>query len=417
MRLRFDHIALFSLAFYTVSFYLPHQANTVGLVLLGLMFALALYSKKLRFSVAKPLLSYVLLFVILAFGLLYTNDLGSGGRVLLKHAPMLLLPFFTQIILLFDRSMLSKLMNLFVAASAVASVICLVAATLHFFENGTVYSATQKDHFVYNHFMHQLLTKPIRLHAVYFALYLNVCGLWVINELVSRDYPRARKALLLIAFVLFAALIFLLKSAVFGILFPLSVSVLLAYSYRNKILGSNRLKGIMALLLVLGILFAGYVTKTKVEAFDFNFKFDDAHLSPLTMRLGLWQSAIDAIKEHWLLGFGTSNGMQVLEEVYREKGFEIALSEGFNAHNMYLQYWLTNGIAAFAAFLGIFVALFKSALKHKNLLLGFVLFLFACYSITESTMLRHHGLTFFVFITSIFYWSDKSNAVENTTSS
>ena len=113
------------------------------------------------------------------------------------------------------------------------------------------------------------------------------------------------------------------------------------------------------------------------------------------------------IKEEPLLGHGTGDGDIQLISTYEKMRFTIGATDRYNAHNMYLQYWLTNGFITAFIFIGILQLLFRSAIRNKNWVFFSFVLLFAAFSVTESTMLRQNGIVFFLVISSLFYWSPK----------
>ena len=122
------------------------------------------------------------------------------------------------------------------------------------------------------------------------------------------------------------------------------------------------------------------------------------------MRFAMWECTWDVIKQHLWFGTGTGDGELELLKVYANQGFEVGLRDKFNSHNMYLQYWMSNGLVALIGYLVILLLFLKRSIESKNMVfLSFVLF-FAAFSLTESTMLIQKGIVFFAVFGSLFYW-------------
>ena len=145
--------------------------------------------------------------------------------------------------------------------------------------------------------------------------------------------------------------------------------------------------------------------QSKMEFINFNYAMTDQHMGMLAIRLSIWENAMAVIQSHWLLGVGTGDADSALLNQYVKSGFTIGSKYDYNCHNMYLQYWLGNGILGLGLFVTYFVMLFKKAIKHKNFVfLGFLI-VFALFSFTESTMRVQKGMVFFMVFSSLFYWS------------
>ena len=287
------------------------------------------------------------------------------------------------------------------------SLICLGAATWHYISNGTVYTLTQKDHFVYNNFMHHRLSSPIQLHAIYYSLYLAFAAIAVLNRLLYEKLNSRKKLLYGLVFVFFCVMIFLLKSSIFAFVFPIACLMLLFFRYQQQLMSTARSQ-ITMVIIVIGAGFFSYMgVRTKLESFSLDYELSDEHLTPLKMRLAMWECTWETIKEEPLLGHGTGDGDIQLISTYEKMRFTIGATDRYNAHNMYLQYWLTNGFIAAFIFIGILQLLFRSAIRNKNWVFFSFVLLFAAFSVTESTMLRQNGIVFFLVMSSLFYWSPK----------
>jgi len=116
-------------------------------------------------------------------------------------------------------------------------------------------------------------------------------------------------------------------------------------------------------------------------------------------RLLTWDAAISLIKEQPVFGYGIDETQFKLNETYTQKEYREPLKQSLNAHNLWLQTWLENGIVPVILFFLIFTILFYKVFKSypDN---GFVLSLISILlinSIFESVFSRFSGLSFFTF--------------------
>lgn len=390
-----------------ISFYLPGNAMGFALVFLALLTVLKFIKRKHAFKGYSGLIVYPILFLFLIAGMIYTENMKDGWGIIERHYVLIGAPILTASVIQFSKQQKDRMMDVFIATGVVTGLICIGVATHHFLDTGTVYTATQKDHFVYNHFMHHRLSSPLKLHAIYYSLYLSLGGLVILNRVLH--HPSKLKIKLLYGFILafFVVMLFLLKSSIFALAFPIACLLLIFFRYRKVVLSSLKMKIALSMTVFIVGVFSYIGIQSKLESFSLKYELSDDHLTPLTMRMSIWECTWETIKEAPLTGQGTGDGDDELVATYDELGFTIGASDRFNAHNMYLQYWLTNGIATALLFVLILFFLARRALKHQNMVYFGFIFLFAAFSLTESTMLRQNGVVFFLVISSLFYWSPR----------
>lgn len=401
------HIEFWGYCLLMISFFVPGNAMGFALVFLVLLTLLKFIKKQHAFKGYSGLILYPALFVLLLIGMIYTENSKDGWGIIERHYALIGVPILTASVTQFSQKQKTLIMNVLIATGAVTALICLSVATNHYFTTGTVYTTTQKDHFVYNHFMHHRLSSPLQLHAIYYSLYLSFGALVLLNRLLHKSAKLRIQLLYGLLFVFFIGMLFLLKSSIFALVFPLACLLLIFFRFRKALLGSMKMKiAVLAIVLLAGV--ASYIgIQSKIESFSTKYELSDDHLTPLTMRLAIWECTWKTIQEAPAVGQGTGDGDDTLFATYDKLGFTIGANDHFNAHNMYLQYWLTNGIVAALLFVVILLMFARRAFKHRNMLFfGFIL-LFAAFSLTESTMLRQNGVVFFLVISSLFYWSPR----------
>jgi len=118
-------------------------------------------------------------------------------------------------------------------------------------------------------------------------------------------------------------------------------------------------------------------------------------------RLLSWDAAISLIKERPILGYGHADTQDALNKRYEEKGYVFPLKESYNAHNLWLQSWLENGLMAIIILFGIFLILFEKS-KNKHLFIAFALILLVN-SMFEGLFNRFSGISFFSFLVCFIF--------------
>ena len=399
-------IESWAFGFFMLSLFFPSKINSISIILLVAITIYKLVRNQQILRGYVDLYGYPVLFLMLLIGLLYTTDLKEGWAIMERHLSLLIAPIITISVTQLNTKQQQSLLSLFIGMAVLIGLYCLGVATLHYINTGTVYTATQKGHFVYNHFMHHRLTAPVRLHAIYYTFFISVANIAILNQLLSKDFVLSlrNKTLYISTFLFFCVLIFLLKSSLFAFIFPVGCLLLVFVKWRKKILSSTKLKLLIVGLVVVAATYMYQGVKTKVETFSTSYVLSDRSLKPFPIRLAICECSLEVIKDNWVFGVGTGDGRDATLANYEQKGFNIGLDGEFNSHNMYLQYWLSNGIGTLLLFLAILIFFFMKAIKSKNMVFFLFILFFACFSLTESTMLRQKGLVFFVFLSTMFYW-------------
>lgn len=131
-----------------------------------------------------------------------------------------------------------------------------------------------------------------------------------------------------------------------------------------------------------------------------NVKIDKKARYGFATRLLSWNAAITLIKEQPVLGYSNSDTQSKLNETYASKEFAEPLKQSLNAHNLWLQIWLENGIIAVLLLLSIFGILIFSAMKQPEYYvfgMAVILILFTN-TLFESLFSRFSGISFFAFL-------------------
>ncbi|NOQ71815.1 MAG: hypothetical protein GQ574_07435 [Crocinitomix sp.] len=399
------NIDLLLFSAFLISFLLHYRINGFIAMLIIIFGVVKLVMKKLTFRGGLGLLFLPGLFLLLVMGQLYTSDLKEGWTLVERNLSLLLMPFAISSFPSISAKKQTFLIGVFVASAAVFGLICLGNAAMVASEVGSIYTVPNNTHFLYNIFMHHRLTDPFGIHAVYFSLYVALAGIVVLQTVIAAKTSQSKRILLGILFLFFCGLIYLLKSANITLGFAICILLVIAYRYGKSVFSSSK----NIALISIGVLVLGFFTfkgiQSKVNDFQFTYEMSDPAMGPLGIRLSIWDCTWQVIQENWLLGTGTGDSHHELLKKYTENNFTIGLENDFNSHNMYLQYWMSNGLFAIGFFVCGLVILFKKAVQHNNAIFLSFIILFALFSLTESTMRTQKGMLFFVFFAALFYWA------------
>lgn len=132
-----------------------------------------------------------------------------------------------------------------------------------------------------------------------------------------------------------------------------------------------------------------------------------------TERILVWQSSLEVIREHLVIGVGTGDVNAALQERYLANHHNKLLSKKLNAHNQYLQTFIALGAVGFLFLLLILFVPAVMAFQRKDLLYLLFLIIVAVNLLTESMFERQAGIFFYAMFNALFFASDQSDPVGN----
>ncbi len=242
------------------------------------------------------------------------------------------------------------------------------------------------------------LVKPIGVHPNYFALLIVILVLAIIKteELKFLRKNKLKLILLLIPFFLF---LFELSSRVAILAFVL---VIIVSVLQNR----SRKKGILIGLFIVGLI----VLSVKFDYLGNKFSgLVDGRGNIKVERIQRWDFIIREFKKEdkLILGVGSGDTEEIYTRAYINGNFKTALIEGYNAHNQFVEFLVSNGFFGLLVFVWVllFFAL-KTKLKGEALSFFITIVLL---SFIESFLGRAKGVFIFSFFISFFLlmYSDK----------
>ncbi len=381
-------------------FAIPFHQKIVTIAI-GLWAILSFLSfKKKNYSKNSHLLLLPLLYLLFGIGLFTSDD--PLFRFLETKLSFLIFPliFFLH---RYDTVQRDKMLKTFVYALTVSGIICLVYATYRAvsFQNGELTFAANvlegrefMESILYggNYYFGKFFS--VFHQTVYYGLYIAIA---IVILLFRPDLFTIKRNVILALF--FIGLLFLIsnKSAILtlGVILLVRALTLKTSRYRKA-------AGLAIVGLVIGVvIMANPRTRGSVyKIVNGGLKIDKNARYGFAPRILSWDAAIDLIKERPFMGYGAGSVQEKLNEIYQKKGYTFPLRESFNAHNLWLQTWLENGLLAVLTLGLLFFILFRVGGYDINFL-GFTLALVAVLfvnSFFESMFNRFSGISFFSFL-------------------
>lgn len=244
--------------------------------------------------------------------------------------------------------------------------------------------------------------------TVYYALYL--CAGVAVLLLVPKLFSEKLRWIFLFIFAVF---IFLVSNKASFIALGL-ILVLKILTWKTK--RNRKLIGVSLFSLGL-LLFAFFNPRMKESAENIaegKLMLNKKARYGFATRILSWDAAISLIIEKPILGYGHENAQTALNNRFEQKGYIYPLKESYNAHNLWLQIWLENGLLAALLLLSVFICLFRAQLEHiksNPIFLSFILILLVN-SMFEVLFNRFSGISFFSFLVCFTFSASKGGETE-----
>lgn len=318
-------------------------------------------------------------FIIAIFGLLYTNNLKEGFRIITTQLPFLLISL-TFLSTGFNKNQLYYCLKTFSFSVVIYNIIVFCFASyLKLNDLGIFFYYDQYGYF-------------FGKHTTYTALFI-IITISFLSYLIKEDLKR-RINLLYFIIILFLCLQ----------LYFLSVRIAIISLFINLIFIVITIKHKVKYIVILGL-----ISSSILMFFLPNFKkrflpsmTEVGAIDGLDFRKEHWLSVLETIKYNGLLfGGGTGNDRNFLIDQYKDRKLTSAYLEEYNAHNQYLEIILNYGLLGFACFIFLLLYLYYYQVKYKDILTLLILNTFVIFFITESLLIRQSGIMLFAILTTL----------------
>ena len=402
-------ISLFIL--YGISFFLPVYGRIVpGLIaLLWLNWLIEgsyfrtfprLFKEKKRLW----LISFSLIYIIYLIGLLWTTDFSYAWFDLEVKLSLLVLPiiFATSAGRMISPEASGKLIRIFALGCLTGSLILYG----HAIWNSLVLKLPEA--FYYSNLSWYF-------HPAYLAMYMtfvisNVFYHLLIRQTVAGFRKQAAHIIMLIYLLVFIILLSSKAGLLAVLMMIIFYSVILGWRYRQW--GRSALiLSVSVLIFFVGLKVFPYASERVSQAGKDITASDTVNYSGKSTsdRIGVWKAALHIIRENPFLGVGTGDVKDELMREYHEQNVIPAYEQRLNAHNQYLQTFVTLGLTGFMVLAMILIVPAISSIRRNDYMYGAFLLIIILNIAFESMFETQAGVVFYAFFNIIFFSNSESS--------
>ena len=347
------------------------------------------------------------LFILYFIGLLWSSDLQDGYKEIETKMSLIIMPlvFFTVPL---NSEQFRKTLQLFVIGCGISMMGWILFASYNFIlTKFYLEQGIKMWDLGINYFFKNQLSQII--HPSYMAMYICT-ALWMILKIKT---PLFRNNLFNVALTSLFALSTILLISKAGILLLILIGGFNIYELIFK-LGKIKL----AFIIIVAFTFtfislfssAPEFRKRFTSVFDAFHSQDNYNSDNSTgLRMVIWEASSACVAQHFFTGTGTGSANNVLMEHYQTHGMTIAFKEHLNAHNQYLQTFITLGIFGFIGLISMLFYPISQAISNRDLLYKGFLFIFILNIFVESMLDTQAGNLFFAFFNALLFMNSSHN--------
>lgn len=383
---------------YAIGFFIPvwPRFNSILIAVFTLLGIYSFAKGWVRAKLNEVSVVLIAIYVLEIIGMLYSENIDRGLFDLQVKLSLIVLPLGSLGFKFENQKSYENALKAYLTGVLLASVFCLLQSTYK-----VVFLGAGYWHFLTSRF-------SVIVHQSYFAMYL-IFALLIHAKLewpIMKKSDKKRSFINLSIFLFLSICVVLTGSKtgfVMWFLIVLGMMVALIRTLKAKWIP------VLSAVVVLSLIGAIYQNAPLLQERIGNMvkvaKSDS--VSPestesTAVRSLVYSAAWEVVTEQGWFGQGTGDFQDKLDEVYKARGYSHAAELHLNAHNLFLQSWITIGIPGLLLISGLFILMFYMAIKNRAYIyLGFTL-LFLLISLTESALNVQAGVIFFVYFLVIF---------------
>ncbi len=352
---------------------------------------------------------FILFFFWQVVGMLYSDNLKEGWRNLELRVSLLIFP----LILISPGDMICKRVHILLKIFAISTFSFLLFCYLYAFYrslsilNGSlIFNPFLQEYTWLNYFY--ALEFAIFQHTSYLSMF-TLMSFYIALENAFGIYGQRkyRYLWLIISGTLMISIYFLSSRA--GIL---AAFLTLPVYLFIKLKSLDKLRFFWISMLLMTVIFIPIVlTNPRVNNYkDWREKHRSTSSNLSNDRMIIWNSAKTILKQNFILGVGTGDIQEELNEEFRSTGYIKLAEVNTNSHNQYLEILIENGLISLIIFFSMILMMFYISYKKRNILYLMFLLLVVISFLFETMLNRLAGVTFFSLFSFLLIFVDCQNS-------
>lgn len=364
------------------------------------------------------LLLLILLFVLYAFGILYSTDKDVAIYTLGNKLSLLAFPVA---FILLGKNFINKKMLIIWACSLILS--CCIISIYHIyilytsamevfgkenllpFINETFHTRAWLTQRHPNKLIHSAYESQLMILSIY-----TIIITWIKRPAIFRKIYVKLIAILALIILISAIVVSSSKSGqTFFLLSMVGTAIYLLYRKYYKTGITMVIIGIIAVTSIVHFVPGAYsgVKHALTTGIDF-FKGDqNAAEGSIVARYYIWEAGIKTFLEKPILGYGSGGVNMAIGDNYDPVIKDKYLPRTFNAHNQFLQLLIELGIIGFSCFLTMYFIAIRLSFRKKDIIFLFFLSTCAWFMIFESMLEHQVGVIPFCALFSLLFCYNK----------
>lgn len=345
----------------------------------------------------------ILLTIFLCFyfwqiaGLLFSDSIDSGVERIVKR-----LSFLMFSLVLFSpgeriKKRLDFILKIYTLSAFFYVIYCIINAfynSVTFVESDMIFNPHPTD-YPYENFFISNRFATAGIHATYISVYLVFSILVALENAFNKGSGLKIRLTWIIITVFLLTGVYLFSSRTAFIALLLVLPVYLFFKWRRNIYRWILYSFMFILFLLLGWII---LTNQKIRYDVDKLKSEELqNVIGEDIRITIWKSALEVIKQNPVFGVGTGDAHDELTKNLRSAGYNDEFYKGLDTHNQFLEIQLENGIIGLLLFLLLITYMMYIAVSDKNLIYGLFIVICIVFFLFETSLNRLAGITFFSF--------------------
>ena len=383
---------LICISFLSLTF--RHEISSICLYLTGFLSIIELTRRKTNYFDKNNvvLLFFISYFLVEIIGMFYTKNLYFGIKDI-ESKLLLLIGSLIIIAIKFSENQILKFLKFYVIGINLSLIYLMGMCFINYRETLII---------------PKYIDFSILMHPTYFSFCLLIAGIIILefhNKIINNSFFK-------IVLLIFISIGIILTDSKAGLICYFITLIFFSVKYILKL--KLKVKIIVFCLSIFASLFlVNQLSKSRfTELFSqlqTTNKFNNytGSYNSTEIRIIIWRSAKNVIKENLIMGTGTGDIKDELIKQFKKTNFINGIEKEYNFHNQFLQIIGTFGIILGFPLILIYLKMFYNLIKEKKMFFSFLTLMFIINFLFESFLETKAGIETFVIFNTIYFSTNK----------